>query len=1113
MIQETFTHISQLPAVRQLVASTAEMVRGESLSIGGMAGSLDAFVASILAEETGRQLLIVVPDRVTAVRLTDDLKLLADSAGPLHFASVPHRADRPGSELSGRVDDVECLRAMVAGIPPVIVTQHDALRKRLPAPEVLRSRLLSVEIGAEQRPEDLVQILEERGFVRSNFIESVGDYSVRGGIMDIFPFVGENPVRLEFNGDLVESIREFDPLSQRSIRGLNTASLIPDLLSEESGYDRSHSLFDFLSDDALLLLYPPAQEESTRETEEELWSREETAGRISDRSRLVVSLGSEQQIDLGATPQPAFNGSIRFVREYLSQMAEEGGVIHLGCDTDSELARLKELLVGFDREAEPDGSASGGDKVLFLRQSIHEGFEFRTGRFAVLTEHQIFSRRKRVGRRAISRRKRISEREIRQLRKDDFVVHADYGIGRFAGLETITVQGIHHDVLRVFYEGGDVLSVNLNFVNRVQKYSSKEGHLPKLSRLGTPEWQKLRNRAKGKIKDIARDLMRLYAERRNAEGTAFREDTPWQKELEASFIFEDTVDQARTTAEVKADMEAPFPMDRLICGDVGFGKTEIAVRAAFKAVMEGKQVAVLVPTTILALQHFNTFSDRLGRYSTAIEVISRLKTKQEQQATLERVRTGKTDIIIGTHRLLSKDVSFKDLGLLIVDEEHRFGVAAKEKLRQKKSNVDTLTLTATPIPRTLHFSLMGARDLSLIATPPLNRLPIVTEIIEMKEDLIRDAVLREIHRGGQVYVVHDRVNDIAEFTARLSRIVPGVRLDFAHGQMAPRELEQVMVSFLERKLDILVCTKIIESGLDIPNVNTIIINRADRFGMAELYQLRGRVGRSNQQAFAFLIAPPVAALPKESLRRLMAMQEFTELGSGFNLAMRDLEIRGAGNLLGSEQSGFISEMGFETYTKILEEAVAELREEEFQDNAAEPPAPRPDDTVMEVETDALIPASYIEHGDARLEIYRRLYAVNSREEVLEIGDELRDRFGQLPVEVTALLDLLVLRLAASALGCRKVKVTRKWVEMEVNPDPNHWNDSLAGTFVAAIGSIRSWSVSISDTSTGMRVRILISNTDNILETALSALESISPALRILRPRGVGVPTPVPETSH
>jgi transcription-repair coupling factor (superfamily II helicase) len=652
----------------------------------------------------------------------------------------------------------------------------------------------------------------------------------------------------------------------------------------------------------------------------------------------------------------------------------------------------------------------------------------------------------------------ISEKELAQLRKGDFVVHEDFGIGRFAGLQRIRVGSAEQEVVKVLYAEHDTLYVNLNYINRLQKYSSKEGHVPRLSRLGSPEWDRLKLRTKNRVKDIARDLIRLYAERKQSTGTSFSPDTPWQKELEASFQYEDTFDQARATLEVKQDMESPVPMDRLICGDVGFGKTEVAVRAAFKAVMDGRQVAVLVPTTILAMQHFNTFVDRIARYGVQLRVLSRFKARNEQKEILEGLAGGSVDLVIGTHRLLSKDVAFKNLGLLIVDEEHRFGVAAKEALRRLRAEVDTLVLTATPIPRTLHFSLLGARDLSIIATPPRNRVPIMTEITEWNPDLIREAVLRELQRGGQVYFVHDRIQTMDEVANRLRTILPGVRIAAGHGQMHAHELERVMIDFLERRVDLFLSTKIIESGLDIPNVNTIIINRADRFGMAELYQLRGRVGRSNVQAYAYLLTPPLSVLPTVTISRLQALQEFNELGSGFNLAMRDLEIRGAGNLLGAEQSGFIESLGFETYTRILEEAVRELKQEEFssllKEGEQKPKALR--DAMVEPEFDALIPEEYVGAETERLAIYRRLYKLTTQAQLDECAAELRDRFGKFPVAVEQLFGVVRLRLEASRLGFRRIGIseTKMEIDFPAESDAGFYESERFQNIVQTIGRLK-----------------------------------------------------------
>ncbi len=676
--------------------------------------------------------------------------------------------------------------------------------------------------------------------------------------------------------------------------------------------------------------------------------------------------------------------------------------------------------------------------------------------------------------------------------RGDYVVHKDYGIGKFDGLKRIRVGGAEQEVVKILYDANDVLYVNLNYVNKLQKYSSKEGHIPSLTRLGSSEWEKLKLRAKKRVKDIARDLITLYARRKQAEGFPFSQDTPWQQELEASFIYEDTRDQAKATIEVKRDMETPHPMDRLICGDVGFGKTEVAVRASFKAVLDGKQVAVLVPTTILATQHFGTFQDRLARYGVRLDVVSRFRSKQEQSAIVGKIREGLVDVIIGTHRLLSKDVTFKNLGLLIIDEEHRFGVAAKEKLRRLKSDVDTLSLTATPIPRTLHFSLMGARDLSIIATPPRNRLPIITEIMQWNDDVIRDAAARELQRGGQLYFVHDRVQTMDDVAGRLQKLLPDVRIRTAHGQMTSHALENVMMAFLQKECDVLVATKIIESGLDIPNVNTIFINRADRFGMAELYQLRGRVGRANAQAYAYLLTPPIASIPRSTLQRLQAVEEFTELGSGFNLAMRDLEIRGAGNLLGAEQSGFIENMGFEAYTRILEEAVQELKQEEFKELFSEAQLKRKTEreAAVEADLDAFIPGSYV-RGDAdRLALYRRLYSLTTEEQLREVRDEMTDRFGKFPMEIENLFGMVRLRLVAAGIGFVKVTISEERLEAEfpLETDVAFYESETFQRIMASVGRYKRQGMGLLQSGKTLRLKAHLGPFSSPGERLLKAVE-------------------------
>ena len=1070
MIEQLKQFLQEAPPLRAL---EDRLTRGDTLAgpirVSGAAGSLLPLVAAILHEQTGAPILLVARDRESAERIRDDLSVALPASAVTYYSGEHSRGQDPASDAA----DVEALRAAATGAADLLLTHPHALALPVPSPDTVRASALSIESGSAFTMGDLRHRLEAMGFVKHDFVGSPGDYAVRGGILDVFPFTGETPVRVEFFGDTVESLRQFDPLSQRSIKDLSVAVIVPDLYHTASAEEAPSPSFlaEYLGPGTVVVLDEPDIIRTTLEhpgpggvppappADETFLSlasfptvhfaalgsaagstiSTSPPGEAPSSGGPAAGVPGQDGIALGGTHQPAFNGSIRLLHEHLVRLTAEGYRVIITCDGHAELARMKELLAAVNGEIEEqEGSGRAQlnlSLIAFSLQALHAGFSLPGLRLAVYTEHQVFGRLKRRGRKRASGFKGFSQKELQQLHKGDFVVHRDYGIGRFTGLRKIRVRTAEQEVVSVQYEGNDMLYVNLNYVNRLQKYSSKEGHVPRLNRLGSSDWDRLKARVKSRVKDIARDLIRLYAHRKRIAGHAFRQDTPWQKELEASFMYEDTFDQSRATREVKEDMEAQSPMDRLICGDVGFGKTEVAVRAAFKAVMDGKQAAILVPTTILSVQHYHTFLDRASRYSLNVQVISRFKSRKEQQAILAELKKGTVDIIIGTHRLLSKDVIFKDLGLLIIDEEHRFGVAAKEKLRMLRTGVDTLALTATPIPRTLHFSLMGARDLSIIATPPRNRLPIVTEITRWNDDLIREAVTGELNRGGQVYVVHDRVQNIEDIAGRLREILPGIRLRHAHGQMKSHELEEVMMEFLEKKFDVLVATKIIESGLDIPSVNTIIVNRADRFGMAELYQLRGRVGRSNVQAYAYLLTPPISLLPRATLQRLQALEEFTELGSGFNLAMRDLEIRGAGNLLGSEQSGFIETMGFDTYTRILEEAIQELKEEEFQDlfHGEERGAER-EDVIVEADVDAFIPEAYLGNDTERLAMYRRLYALSSEEQLREAADEMRDRFGVPPQEVELLFTVVRLRLTASRLGFKRLRISSSVLEAEFPPE-------------------------------------------------------------------------------
>jgi len=1058
---------------------------GEKIFLRGVNGSLLALLLSYIFEKVQRQILIVASDEEAAAKLRDDIVLFISEANVLLFAEHPIPTIQM-IDLTSTICQIETLKSLTKSGHSITIATPLSIVEKLPSREEFNHEIFELEVDHEYSFQKFIEHLENTNFERKNIVETYGDFAVRGGIIDVFPYVGENPIRFEFWGDRVESIREFDLISQRSIRELKSASIVPNLLDFgiKNRNKSSASLFNYINEESIVVWDKPEiiqreLEEHAHENNESIFRYEDIIENLEKFPVVVNSLFTDvadssqvsesDVLDFNSSSQPSFNGSIKLLYDYLVKLSNGGYEIFLTSDTKEESERLEELIE--ETETTPEEilekqnfkhhlpkeysplTHSRSFNAQFLDETVHSGFIYHPSKIAVFTEHEIFGRLKRRG---FSKRKRFkgfTQKEIHQLKRGDYVVHVDHGIGEFVGLTKIKVGGIEQEVMKLQFLDKDTLYVNLNFVNRIQKYSSSEGHVPKLSKLGTPDWERMKSKAKNRIKDIARDLISLYAKRKKEKGFSFLPDSHWQKELEASFIYEDTVDQNTATLDVKKDMESSAPMDRLICGDVGFGKTEVAVRAAFKAVMSGKQVAVLVPTTILAIQHYNTFTDRLHRYTTRVENITRFKSKREQNKILDELKNGSIDIIIGTHRLLSKDIEFKDLGLLIIDEEHRFGVSAKEKLRQLKVNVDTLTLTATPIPRTLHFSLIGARDLSIINTPPRNRLPIITEIIPASDgrktqwQIIREAILREMHRGGQIYFVHDRVQNIESIAEQVKTHVPEARVHIAHGQMTGNQLEKTMLEFLEKKYDVLVCTKIIESGLDISNVNTIIINRADRFGLAELYQLRGRVGRSNVQAYAYLLVPPLNALPKQTIRRLSAIEEFTELGSGFNLAMRDLEIRGAGNILGAEQSGFIMEMGFEMYEKIVREAVEELKQEEFQDTFRKPDnvsvkETKSDilsvkqETIIDIDIEALIPDFYVESDVERLDIYRRLYNTNREQELIAMREELRDRFGEYPEEVENLFQIIEIRLSASSFGIQKVALKENILSITLPEESN-----------------------------------------------------------------------------
>jgi transcription-repair coupling factor (superfamily II helicase) len=945
----------------------------------------------------------------------------------------------------------------------ILISTYQILETKLPAKEVLNENTTTLQSGTSLGYNDLIEYLNLINYQKEKFVESPGDYSQRGSIIDFWSYSEKMPARVEYDGDFIESIRYFDPESQRSTETISTATIAAPLiaLEEEGEKTVTTKIFDYLTNPVFITVrvelnevkwseinpFEESPEEVKVDNVENLYDDEfpevsiseilnevksenknnETIEQIiaSSNGRWLIEenfFNDESILKLGITEPPSIHSNYERLFNVITQYASSDNKIYITTDNEFQSKRLIDLLSDYKKELS-ELLERGIVKVVSL--PLKEGFYLKEEKLLTLTDYQIFNKPYRT-KLPFKKKKRSSNKEIASINIGDYVVHEDYGIAKYSGLETIKIGETNQESMKLIYNDGGVVYVNLNYLHLVKKYSAKEGVKPNLATLGSAEWVNTKKRTKKRIKEAARELILLYAKRKGAEGYAFSPDTVWQKELEASFIYEDTPDQSKVTDEVKVDMEALNPMDRLVCGDVGFGKTEIAVRASFKAVQDGKQVALLVPTTILAEQHFNTFKDRLSQFPVKIAALSRFQTKAAQKEVVKNLSEGRVDIVIGTHRIISNDVIFKELGLLIIDEEHRFGVMAKEKLRSFKLNVDTLTLSATPIPRTLNLSLLGARDLSIIATPPPNRQPIHTKVEVFDILKIRDWISSELNRNGQVYIIHDRIQSIDKFAAYVQKYLPNVRLAIAHGQMKPAQLEDVFHGFMNRQFDILISTKIIESGIDIPNVNTIIINRADRFGLAELHQLRGRVGRSDKQAYAYFIVPSMNSLQKNTVRRLQAIEEFTELGAGFNLAMRDLEIRGAGNLLGTAQSGFINEVGFDLYLKLINEAVEELKYEEFKDVFKKLPK-QEERTDPQIDTyfEIGIPKAYIPDQMDRLSFYTTLYSISTLTQLEDIREELKDRFGALPVTVERLLLSATLRLYASRALFERLIIQRK----------------------------------------------------------------------------------------
>lgn len=1045
-IEELEQRIEGSAPVRQL---EQRYDNDNTFRVKGMAGSLFALAAGIVARRKGGIHMLVADDRDAASYLCNDLINLVGNALPgaiLFYPAAYKRSVQTRKEdPAGIVQRTAVLAALGNHTDPgkalVICTYPEAIAEKVADRERLAENMLRIRKGQRIAMDDLEKQLAGYLFERVDFVGEPGQYSRRGGIIDIFSFGDSKPYRIDFFGDDIESIRLFNVGSQLSTETRDEVEIVPNLKNPALAEKRV-SLAEYIGGDSVTLwMVNPVQflgklDQIRAKLLGELIDPTEIDRHVTSRKQFVeetegwrwISLNVNaperpaegEDIDFGASPQPQFNKNFELLAADIRWGNEQGRTTYILTENRAQMERLENVFESVGLEHVGYGH---------VPVTLHGGFVMPALHLALYTDHQIFDRYHRYtvpG--EIDRRESMTIAELNALQIGDYVVHTDHGIGKFGGLVRSTTNGAVQEFVKLVYRDNDILFVNVHSLHRISKYKDKDAPEPKVHKLGSGAWQKLKQTTKNKVKDIARELIALYARRKASQGYAYSPDGFMQQELEASFLYEDTPDQQSATQAVKEDMEQAVPMDRLVCGDVGFGKTEIAIRAAFKAATDGKQVAVLVPTTVLSLQHYRTFSRRLKDFPVRVENFSRVKTTKQTHEILDDLAAGKIDIIIGTHRLLGKNVRFKDLGLLIIDEEQKFGVANKEKLRHLKANVDTLTLTATPIPRTLQFSLMGARDMSIINTPPPNRQPVATEVDVFDEEVVREAIEAELHRGGQVFFLHNRVQSLGKMKEMIQRLCPAVRVAVGHGQMPAQELEKVMMDFIYGEYDVLLATTIIESGIDIPNANTMIINNAHMFGLSDLHQLRGRVGRTNRKAYCYLLIPSEEAITGEAHRRLRALEEFSDLGSGFNIAMQDLDIRGAGNILGAEQSGFIADIGFETYQKIMAEAVAELREEQGLE-----PDTAAIDCVIETDSSAHLPDSYIGNTSEKIRLYRELDGIRSEEALQQFIARLTDRFGEPPAPVRELFEVVRLRRTAEADGIERIVL---------------WNSSATLYFVA-----------------------------------------------------------------
>ena len=1051
--QSLFERFEKSPLLNNLVdriAMSTNQEKAFQVFLQNLNGSSAAFVLqSIFSNKKTNHLnhLIVLNDAEEAAYFFNSIESVTEALDLFYFPSSfksPHNFSLLNpSHVMLRTEALT--KISMGGNKKIIVTYAEALFEKVVMAKTLQQNIIQIKTNDHLDLNGLMQQMVDYGFERTDFVYEPGQFALRGGMLDIYSYGNEKPYRVELFGEEVDSIRLFDPATQLSERKLLQVNIIPNVTTQFEDTEKI-PLLDFLSKDTIVWLKDwdvtkqkgldqfealetfvtyhaamnKADDADPHKKESHIDDFElvsETENKLSHHTLIEWGFHahlSSEKITFNTQSQPIFNRQFQYLIANLQELEKQGYTLFLFAEQAKQLERLHAIFTDLKTEIQ----------FTPIVKSIHEGFIDHDHKLVCYTDHQIFQRyHKYKVKQAYSKSKAITLRTLRDLQPGDYVTHIDHGVGVYSGLQKIEINGHTQEAVRIIYKDSDILYVNINSLHKISKYTGKEGAPPKVNKLGSDAWVKLKDKTKAKVKAIAFDLIKLYAHRKSQAGFAFTPDNYMIHELEASFMYEDTIDQAKAIADVKKDMEQPSPMDRLVCGDVGFGKTEVAIRAAFKAAIDGKQVAVLVPTTILAFQHYKTFKDRLKDFPVTIDYMNRFKSAAEKKATIEKVKEGKIDILVGTHGILGKEVSFKDLGLMIIDEEQKFGVAHKEKLKTLRTTVDCLTLTATPIPRTLHFSLMGARDLSIINTAPANRQPIHTEVQVFNEDVIRESIYYETERGGQVFFIHNRVQGLAEMCTMIQKLCPDLSIGFAHGQLEGHQLEEKILDFIERRYDVLVCTNIVESGVDIPNVNTIIINNAHHFGLSDLHQLRGRVGRSNKKAFCYLLAPPISTLPDDSRKRLQTLEQFSELGSGFQIAMRDLDIRGAGNLLGGEQSGFMAEIGFEMYQKILAEAVRELKRSDFQELFQEEISKQDDfvsDCTIDTDLEIMIPDSYVENIGERLSLYTRLDQSEDDAELEQMKLELTDRFGPLPEPVNDLFVTIQCRRLAIALGFEKM---------------------------------------------------------------------------------------------